>query len=543
MLKKTFKCVRIIAIKNLNAKILKIYFHGEKMINGKILVEKLITYAKEFLYLNELDEIYVRNTILTLFHLSSPCEESLNLKFIKEMTVPDVLFAEIKDYAKENNIAEDDTQAELFASFIMGILTQKPAEISQMFTYLKEKMGSQSACDYLYKISVMNNYIQKTAISKNIGWEYADKDNVLEITINLSKPEKDNKDIAKLLKAPKNTGKYPKCALCPENEGFFGSYSHPPRANLRTIPVVLGGEKWQLQYSPYAYFNEHCIVFNKAHTPMNMGKKTIVKLFDFVESFPNYFVGSNSDLPIVGGSILNHEHYQGGKHEMPMHKAKPLAMLSNENYPDVEFQILNWYNSAIRLTGYNRNTLCEVGGEIVEKWKEYSDEQAGIINSKEERHNTCTPIVRYLPDGKFCLEIILRNNVTTKEYPDGVFHAHPEYHNIKKEGIGLIEAMGLYILPGRLKRQIEEIVQILCKERPFDLKNTDTTDPLYVHKDMIEQLLVENKEETDPIKARELIINHINKTCVAILENTAVFKNDEMGRIAFRRFLSTLGIK
>ena len=202
------------------------------MVNGKLLVEKLIKYAKSFLFLNEMDEIYVRNTILTLLHLTSPAETVPNLNYIEEMTVPDVLFAEIKDYAKETNIAEDDVQAELFASFIMGMLTQKPAEINQTFTFKKENMGSQAACDYLYKISVMNNYIQKTAISKNVGWEYEDKDNVLEITINLSKPEKDNKDIAKLLKASKSKGKYPECALCPENEGYFGTYSHPPRSNL-----------------------------------------------------------------------------------------------------------------------------------------------------------------------------------------------------------------------------------------------------------------------------------------------------------------------
>ena len=513
------------------------------MINGKELVEKLITYAKAFLNLNENDEIYVRNTVLMLFHLDSPTDEDLNLKYIYQMTLPDVLFQQIKDYAKENNIAEDDVQAELFASFIMGILTQKPAEVNQTFTFLKEKMGAQSACEYLYKISIMNNYIQKTAISKNIKWLYTENNNDLEITINLSKPEKDNKDIAKLVQAPKEKGKYPKCPLCAENEGYFGSYTHPPRANLRTVNVELCGENWKLQYSPYSYYDEHCIVFNTKHVPMQMTKKTIAKLVSFVDAYPNYFIGRNSDLPIVGGSILNHEHYQGGKHEMPMHRAKPLVTLSNEDYPDLEIYILDWYNSAIRILGYNENTICELGGEIVEKWKEYSDESVGIINSKEERHNTCTPIVRYLPDGKYCLEIILRNNVTSDTYPDGVFHAHPEYHNIKKEGIGLIEAMGLYILPGRLKRQTEEIVQVLCKERPFDVKRVDESDSLYVHKAMIEKLLIEMGDEIDPIKARNLITNHINKTCVSILENTAVFKKDDAGRLAFRRFLSTIGIK
>ena len=460
------------------------------------------------------------------------------------MSVPDVSFNEIKDYAIENNIAEDDVQANLFASFVMGTLTQNPAEINQTFKYLKEKMGAQSACDYLYKLSVMNNYIQKTAISKNMLWEYADGDNVLEITINLSKPEKDNKDIAKLKVAPKDTTKYPMCPLCAENEGFFGTYSHPPRANLRTVTIPIGGSPWCLQYSPYAYYDEHCIVFNKEHVDMKMTRETISNLLDFIELFPNYFVGSNSDLPIVGGSILNHEHYQGGKHEMPMHKAKPLATLSCENFPDVEICILNWYNSAIRLTSYNRNTLCQLGGDIVEAWKKYSDESVGVINGEgDQRHNTCTPIARYLPDGKFCLEIILRNNVQTEEYPDGVFHAHPEHHNIKKEGIGLIEAMGLYILPGRLKTQIEQIVSILCGESSFNASSLKEKDPLYVHKGMIAKLMSENPDLNDPNKAREIVYDFINKTCVAILENTAVFKKDENGVIAFRRFLNVLAIK
>lgn len=513
------------------------------MVNGKYLVEKLIVYAKSFLYLAETDEIYMRNCLLASLRLSSPLSEVPNLDFIKEMSVPDVLFDEIKDYSRENAIASDDTQATLFAASVFGMLTQKPSEINTTFSYLKEKMGAQAACDYLYNLSVMNNYIQKTAISKNLLWEYRDGDNVLEITINLSKPEKDNKDIMKLAKAPVDGEKYPKCALCPENEGYLGSYTHPPRSNLRTVSLTLGGEDWSLQYSPYAYFNEHCIVFNKHHTPMQMTRQTITKLFDFIDILPNYFVGSNSDLPIVGGSILNHEHYQGGRHEMPMHKAKPRYTLTSEKFPDVEISILNWYNSAIRLTGYNKNTICELGGDIVDAWKAYSDESVGIINSAEERHNTCTPIARYLSDSKFCLEIILRNNITSEEYPDGVFHAHPEYHNIKKEGIGLIEAMGLYILPGRLKKQIEQIADILCGDAPFCPEKIEPTDPLYVHKKMITELKEANPDLDDREKALEIIRKRINETCVHILENTAVFKTNETGTLAFRRFLNTLSIK
>lgn len=513
------------------------------MVDGKFLVEKLIAYAKAFLYLADLDEIYIRNTLLATLRLTAPMKNAPNLDFIKEMSVPDILFDELKDYSRETGIAGDETQATLFAASVFGMLTQKPSEINTTFNYLKEKMGAQAACDYLYNLSVMNNYIQKTAISKNLLWEYRDGDNVLEITINLSKPEKDNKDIAKLVSAPQDGDKYPKCALCPENEGYLGSYTHPPRSNLRTVSLSLGGEEWSMQYSPYAYFNEHCIVFNKHHTPMQMTRQTITKLFDFIDILPNYFIGSNSDLPIVGGSILNHEHYQGGRHEMPMHKAKPRFVLTCEKFPDVEISILNWYNSAIRLTGYNKNTICEIGGDIVEAWKKYSDESVGIINSEEERHNTCTPIVRYLSDNKFCLEIILRNNSTSDRYPDGVFHAHPEYHNIKKEGIGLIEAMGLYILPGRLKEQTEQIADILTGDAPFDPQKKTESDPLFVHKAMITELKRDNPVVEDKEKALEIITKRINETCVAILENTAVFKKDETGTLAFRRFLNTLSIK
>lgn len=513
------------------------------MVDGKFLVEKLIAYAKAFLYLADLDEIYIRNTLLATLRLTAPMKNAPNLDFIKEMSVPDILFDELKDYSRETGIAGDETQATLFAASVFGMLTQKPSEINTTFNYLKEKMGAQAACDYLYNLSVMNNYIQKTAISKNVLWEYRDGDNVLEITINLSKPEKDNKDIAKLVSAPQYGDKYPKCALCPENEGYLGSYTHPPRSNLRTVSLSLGGEEWSMQYSPYAYFNEHCIVFNKHHTPMQMTRQTITKLFDFIDILPNYFIGSNSDLPIVGGSILNHEHYQGGRHEMPMHKAKPRFVLTCEKFPDVEISILNWYNSAIRLTGYNKNTICEIGGDIVEAWKKYSDESVGIVNSEEERHNTCTPIVRYLSDNKFCLEIILRNNSTSDRYPDGVFHAHPEYHNIKKEGIGLIEAMGLYILPGRLKKQTEQIADILTGDAPFDPQKMTESDPLFVHKAMITELKRDNPVVEDKEKALEIITKRINETCVAILENTAVFKKDETGTLAFRRFLNTLSIK
>ena len=516
------------------------------MINGKILVEKLIVYAKNFLYLAEIDEVYARNLVLGEFKLTSTeVDPKIDVDKIAKMTVPDELFDEVMQYAKENALCEEGHE-EIFATYIFGILTPKPSEINNTMRSLRESMGAKVACEYLYNISIKNNYIRKSAIDKNIGWEYKDGDRVLEITINLSKPEKDNKDIAKLVSAPKDTTKYPLCLLCRQNEGYRGTLTPPARTNLRTLSVELNGEKWYMQYSPYAYFYQHCILLSDNHVPMQMTRDTVEKLFDFIEIAPHYFVGSNSDLPIVGGSILNHEHYQGGLHEMPMHKAKILKYFKNEQYPDVEIGQVNWYNTAIRLSGYNRNTVAELAGNIIERWKRYSDPSVDVIgvNEKGVRHNTCTTIVRFLPDNRYSVDIILRNNRTNEQYPDGIFHAHPEFHNIKKEGIGLIEAMGLYILPARLKRQLAEIQDVLLGKNPYIKEEFEKPEhSLYVHRDMIAKLVSEYPTVRDENKAKDIVTNYVNKVCVEILKNTAVFKQDEKGKVALTKFLATLDIK
>ena len=514
------------------------------MIDGKMLIEELVCYAKTFLYLSELDEVYTRNILLGEFNLTSPmADANLNVKYISQMTVPDELFDKVCKFALENTLCQDGYE-EIYATYIFGIITPKPSEINLRMRTLREKMGAKAACEYLYNLSVKNNYIRKTAIDKNIGWDYTDGDKSLEITINLSKPEKDNKDIIKLVGAPKDTTKYPLCVLCRENEGYRGTLTHPARTNLRTFEMQLNGEKWFMQYSPYAYFYQHCILLSGEHTPMKMTRDTVEKLFDFIEYVPHYFIGSNSDLPIVGGSILNHEHYQGGYHELPMHRAKILRNFKHESYPDVEIGQVNWYNSVIRLSGFNRNTVCELAGAIIESWKQYSSLEAGIISSEDGvRHNTCTLSARFLPDNRYSLDIILRNNCTSEEYPDGIFHAHPEYHNIKKEGIGLIEAMGLFILPARLKRQLGEIAQIMCGKTPYDkeaLNNPEAS--LYVHRFMIEKLMaggvMANAEQ-----AKAAITSYVNKTCAEILKNTAVFKQDSDGISAFNKFLLNIGIR
>lgn len=515
------------------------------MINGKLLIEKLITYAKDFLYLQDVDEVYTRNLLLGQFGFTSPEQNpQVDEARIAEMEVPDELFEEVMTFARENSLCEEGYE-EIYATYIFGILTPRPSEINNRFSSLRESFGAKHACKYFYELCIKNNYIRKSAIDKNIGWEHKDGDRLLEITINLSKPEKNNKDIAKLVGAPKDPTKYPLCLLCRENEGYRGTLTHPARTNLRTCSVRLNGENWFMQYSPYAYFYQHCILFSENHAPMKIERDTVEKLFDFIEFVPHYFVGSNADLPIVGGSILNHEHYQGGFHEMPMHKAKNAKLFKHKDYPDVEIGLVNWYNTTIRLSGYNRNTVSELVGNIIDSWKSYNDESVQIIGLDKDgvRHNTVTTIARFLPDGRYSLDMILRNNCTSEQYPDGIYHAHPEYHNIKKEGIGLIEAMGLYILPARLKRQLAEIEKILTGEtayNPQEIANPEHS--LYVHRDMISTLIATNGIVKDDAKAKKIVTDYVNGVCVEILKNTAVFKNDESGMIALGKFLLTVGI-
>lgn len=514
------------------------------MIDGKLLVEKLVVYAKHFLYLSEYDETYMRNVLLGQFGLVSATDSKVDEKSISKMAVPDELFAEIKQYATENALCEQGFE-DIYANYIFGILSPMPSEINHHMRALREKISATAACEYLYELGIKNNYIQKTAIDKNVGWEFKDGNRTLEITINLSKPEKDNKEVAKLLSAPKDDTKYPLCFLCHENEGYRGTLTHPARTNLRTFKMTLNGETWYMQYSPYAYFYQHCILFSENHVPMQMTRSTVEKLLDFIEYMPHYFIGSNSDLPIVGGSILNHEHFQGGLHQLPMHKAPNLRTFKHDDYPDVEIGQVDWYNSVIRVSGYNRNTLAEIAGAIIEGWKSYSCEQVGVIASEDGvRHNTCTTIARFLPDNRYSLDIILRNNRTDDQYPDGIFHAHPEYHNIKKEGIGLIEAMGMFILPARLKRQLGEISQVLCGKAGYDKELLcDPAHSLYVHRDMIANLISRHGIVRDENTANKLITEYVNDVCVHILENTAVFKDDAEGIAAFNGFLQSIGIK
>ena len=506
-----------------------------------LVVEKLLAYAKAHLFMKEENEVYLRNILLSALRLDAPYEGEADTEDAAACDVPDALMEEVAAYACEQGLAEESDK-ERFAANIFGLLMPMPSEVNDAFRSLYEKEGPESACAYLYQISVKSGYVQKTAIARNLKWTYDDGKSGLEITVNLSKPEKSNKDIAKLLSAPKGS-KYPACSLCKENEGFEGSPTHPPRRNLRTVKMTLGGEKWFLQYSPYAYYEEHCIAINEKHVPMHVDGNTPKKLLDFVDLLPNYFIGSNASLPIVGGSILNHEHFQGGKHLMPMHRAKIGTFYKSEEFPHLTLGILDWYNSAVRFEGSEREKIEKCAAKIIKAWENFDCPSCNILShTGETLHNTCSPIVRKEGE-KYSFTIILRNNRTSEEFPDGIFHVHPEHLNIKSEGIGLIEAMGLFILPPRLKRQLSAIAGILAGSTPYDEEALkDPKNDLYVHRHMIEELLKKGRAASAE-EAEARVRQFVGETCAAILDNTAVFKKDERGRNSFALFMHTLGFQ
>jgi UDPglucose--hexose-1-phosphate uridylyltransferase len=495
------------------------------------LIEQLLLYAQTNLDLKGFDVTYTRNILMQLLKETEPFAGRLSQEeeeSIKRLDVPDYLLEKLCQVIKEKKLSTEGAELN-FASLIMSLLSPTPENLVNKFNQIKSEQGVRAACAYLLEICVKNNYIQKTAIGKNIIWRADFEDNYLEITINMSKPEKDNRDILRQFK--QGSSSYPKCMLCMENLGFEGSLTKPPRQNLRYVPVKIGGENWFMQYSPYMYYNEHCIVISENHTPMKVDKSTITKLLDFIDLFPNYFIGSNASLPIVGGSILSHEHFQGGGHKMPLHNALDRKYY-DKNLKNVKMSSVKWYNSVIRLKSASRKDLFNAASRVFDAWENYNDASCDIVSRTTERHNALTPVLRK-ENGEYILEIILRNNRTSAEYPDGIFHAHPEHHNIKKEGIGLIEAMGLFILPPRLKRETEEIKGILCGKREYG-------EDLSLHKNMIDRLCKKYKNTLNEAAADKAVKDYINNTCKDILINTAVFKPDDKGIKAFDRFIEII---
>lgn len=496
-------------------------------------IENLLQYAQSHLLLDDLDVIYVRNKLMTQLKLEDYIQYETDVDAIDAMTCPDDVLEPIVNYAVENGIISDDEREE-FGDRIMDIVSLKPSEIVDMFDSLHSTSPAK-AFDWLYDYSIKNDYVKQSKIAKNKHWEAKATKGKIEITINLSRPEKNNKDTAKLLKQ-KNSS-YPPCMICRENEGYAGHGVY--RQTLRTIPVTLGNEEWFWQFSPYSYFNQHGIAVNAEHTPMKVDTSTVEKLLDFIDYNPNYFIGCNAALPIVGGSILTHDHFQAGLKQLPMHKAPNLKRYKSAEYPYIDTYVVDWYNSVIRLEGTSKKMMIEYAGKIIDAWKDYSDESVDIVAKSSEQHNAVTPVARRSSDGKYVVELILRNNRTSEQYPDGIYHVHPEFQNIKSESIGLIEAMGLFILPGRLDRQLAEVEKYLTREVKYS--RAALADDMKIHADMIEKLMKEN-QKCSAVEAALNVKDEVNRVCECILDNTAVFKKDEAGVAAFGRFLASLGL-
>ena len=498
---------------------------------------RLASYGITTGLIQEEDLVYVKNRMLEVLGLEGfeNAEQTSNLPDVKVSDLEEIL-KDILDYAVEKNLTggESVVYRDLFDTKLMSIMVDKPSHIIRKFKSLYEK-SPKEATNWFYKFSQDTDYIRRYRICRDVKWISETEYGEMDITINLSKPEKDPKAIA-AAKNVKTTG-YPSCLLCRENEGYAGRINHPARQNHRMIPLKLAGENWWFQYSPYVYYNEHCIVFNEKHTPMQISRKTFERLLDFITQFPHYTLGSNADLPIVGGSILTHDHFQGGAYNFPMAKAPILKKIQIKSFGDVEAGIVKWPMSVLRIRGTNQNRIVELAEHILSSWRNYTDENAFIFAQTDgENHNTLNPIARRRGE-LYEMDLVLRNNITTKEHPLGVYHPHAELHHIKKENIGLIEVMGLAILPGRLKTEFRGLAQALMQER--DIRNDET---LGKHADWMNEL--RDKYGSFTCKSEEGIIEIIKKETgivfSKVLEHAGVYKCNEQGLEAFERFIATL---
>ncbi|CEN83296.1 galactose-1-phosphate uridylyltransferase [[Clostridium] sordellii] len=492
--------------------------------------ERLINYGlKHELFLEE-DKVYIRNSLIELFNID---EYIVPTEVLGDDNLEDIM-NNLLDYAYEKNILESNTSVyrDLLDTKIMSLLIPRPSEVTKEFNkrYKKDKV---SATDYLYNLSKSCDYVRTNRIAQNINWKTNTEYGDIDITINLSKPEKDPKAIAKAREL--KTSSYPTCLLCKENVGYRGRLNHPARQNLRIIPLNLNKSKFYLQYSPYSYYNEHCIIFSDKHEPMTINKNTFDRNLDFLEQFPHYFIGSNADLPIVGGSILSHDHYQGGRYEFAMDRAKDILKIDLKGYEDVNISMIKWPLSVVRLNSNNREKLSILASYILNHWKGYTDAVVNIHSHTENTlHNTITPIARRKGEN-FELDLVLRNNKTSEEHPDGIFHPHKELHHIKKENIGLIEVLGLAVLPARLKEELEIIKKCLLKEKneEYILKN------LNLHLEWFNYLKKKygdfNKKTID-----DILKDEVGLIFKKVLEDCGVFKFDEEGLKARNRYIQNL---
>lgn len=493
-------------------------------------ISRLIQFGIQQNLISEDDAIYSRNRIMSVLGLNDFDDETEKTNEKLECAAP--ILENILDWAFENGVLETNTTVyrDILDTEIMNCLMPRPSEVIEKYNALYST-NKKSATDYYYHLSKASNYIRLDRIKKDVLWLAPTKYGDIIVTINLSKPEKDPKDVAAARNMPSTS--YPKCLLCKENVGFKGNVSLPARGNHRTVPLELNGENWFMQYSPYVYYNEHCIFFKKEHSPMAVNRKSFERLLEIITLLPHYFVGSNSDLPIVGGSILTHDHFQGGCAEFPMANADVYKDVSFKGYDNVEAGLVNWPMSVIRLKSKDKSCMVDLADKILTNWRAYSDETVGIFaHTGDTPHNTITPISRFR-NGMFELDLVLRNNRTDDEHPDGIFHAHQQYHHIKKEGIGLIEVMGLAILPARLKEELKQVeYYLLNQDKEQELFDNEK---LAIHKDWYLGL----KEENVTAENVETIVQQsVGKTFSEILENAGVYKRNSEGESAFLSFVN-----
>lgn len=490
-------------------------------------IGKLVQYGIDTGLVPECERIYTTNLLLDVMKESDYEEEQITGEVDLESTLKGLL-----DEAVKRGIIEDTvTCRDLFDTRLMNCLMPRPAQIQKEFWDRYEK-DPQEATDYFYKLSQDSDYIRRYRVKKDRKWTVESEYGTIDITINLSKPEKDPKEIAAAKLAKSSS--YPKCLLCPENEGYAGRLNHPARENHRIIPITINNTRWGFQYSPYVYYNEHCIVFNSRHTPMKIERNAFIKLFDFVKLFPHYFLGSNADLPIVGGSILSHDHFQGGHYTFAMAKAPIERQVTIPGYEDVEAGIVKWPLSVLRIRHKDEKRLVDLATHVLDVWRGYTDEDAFIFAETDgEPHNTITPIARKVGD-MFELDLTLRNNITTEEHPLGVYHPHAQYHHIKKENIGLIEVMGLAVLPARLKDELE-----LLAEYILEGKDVASNEAIEKHAQWVKEFMPKHEKITKE-NVMDILKEEVGKTFVKVLEDAGVYKCTPQGREAFMKFIGSL---
>ena len=492
-------------------------------------IQQLVNYGLDTGLILPDDEIYIRNQLLMTMQLDDFTAPEGEVCYTD---LESILKTLVDDAVARGVCADNSTARDLFDTKLMGVLTPRPSIVRANFEERYENEGPQAATDWFYKFSQDTDYIRRYRIKRDLKWVTKTPYGDLDITINLSKPEKDPKAIAAAKLAPQSA--YPKCQLCAENEGYAGRMNHPARQNHRIIPLELDSGSWYLQYSPYVYYNEHCIVLNAEHTPMRISAATFRRLLDFTKLFPHYFLGSNADLPIVGGSILAHEHFQGGHYEFAMERAQIKTKLTIKGYEDVEAGIVNWPMSVIRIRHKDSERLVALASHILDTWRGYTDEAAFIFAKTDgEPHNTITPIAR-MRDGLYEMDLVLRNNITTEEYPLGVFHPHQELHHIKKENIGLIEVMGLAVLPARLKKEMAVLEEYIVQGK--DIRSNEEIEK---HADWVDEFLPKYDNVTED-NVEEILQKEIGIVFKKVLEHAGIYKNTPEGQEAFLRFVEAL---